>query len=181
MVTGIDSSGPELLLDSEDLVVLGESVGSAGSSTLDLTSAETDDQVSNEVIFSLTGSVRDHDTPSCLLGHVAGLDALGHGTNLVNLEEESVDELLVDTGLHTLGVGHEEVVTDDLNLLAHASSHLDISIEIILIEGILDGLNRVLSCESLIEINELTGCHNSVILAGLLAEVVLSSLGIIEL
>ena len=45
----------------------------ARSTSLDLTSAETDNDISNGVILSLTGTVRDHDTPSRLLGEDGSL------------------------------------------------------------------------------------------------------------
>ena len=64
---GIHSLGAEGLLNSEDLVVLGESVRSARSAALDLTGAKTDDEVTNEVVLGLTGAVRHHDTPASLL------------------------------------------------------------------------------------------------------------------
>ncbi len=39
-----------------------------------------------------------HDAPAVLHGHGGSLDGLSDGTNLVNLEQESVASLLLDTG-----------------------------------------------------------------------------------
>ena len=48
----------------------------ARSTSLDLASAETDNDIGNDVILGLTGAVRDHDTPSGLLGEDGGLEAM---------------------------------------------------------------------------------------------------------
>jgi hypothetical protein len=47
----------ELLLDPKDLIVLGKSIGSAWSSTLDLSSSETAYEVSDEIIFGFSTSM----------------------------------------------------------------------------------------------------------------------------
>lgn len=65
--TSIDGLISQLFFDSENLVVLGESVRSARSSTLDLTSSKTNDKITNEVVLSFSGSVGDHDSPSSCL------------------------------------------------------------------------------------------------------------------
>ncbi len=39
-----------------------------------------------------------HNTPAVLHGHGGSLDGLSDGTNLVNLEQQSVASLLLDTG-----------------------------------------------------------------------------------
>lgn len=78
----------------------------------------------------------DHDTPSGGLRHVTSLDTLSDGANLVDLEQEGIAELLVDTGLHSGGVGDEQVIADDLDLVSHQGSHFDVSLKIILIERI---------------------------------------------
>ena len=46
--------GSQLLLDPEQLVILGESLRSAGGSGLDLTCAQTNHQVSDEAVLGLT-------------------------------------------------------------------------------------------------------------------------------
>jgi hypothetical protein len=74
VLTGIDGVASELLFDAEELVVLGQALRAAGSASLDLTSAETDNNVGNGEILGLTGAVRDHDTPAGLLGEDSSLD-----------------------------------------------------------------------------------------------------------
>lgn len=121
-----DSLVAKLLFDSENLVILGEPVGPAGSARLNLSGAKTADEVTDEVVLSLTRPVGDHDAPAGALGHVGSLDGLSDGANLVDLKEKSVAELLVNTSLHTLGVRHKQVVTHNLHAIADLLRHLNV-------------------------------------------------------
>jgi len=58
-------SSSELLFNTEKLIVLGQTLGAARSSGLDLSGAETDDEVSDEAILGLAGAVGDHGSPAC--------------------------------------------------------------------------------------------------------------------
>ena len=80
----------------QELVVLGKALGAARCARLDLAGAEADDKVGDEGVLRLTGAVRDHDTPAGLLRHFAGLDGLGHGANLVDLEQQRAAVLAVN-------------------------------------------------------------------------------------
>jgi len=82
---GVDSLVTELLLDTEKLVVLGNTLRSAWSTGLDLTGLKTNSEVGNVGRLGLTGSVRGHDTPAVGLSELNSLDRLGNGTNLVDL------------------------------------------------------------------------------------------------
>lgn len=68
VLSGVDRVTIELLLDTEELVVLGQTFGAAGGTSLDLTGAETDDDIGDGVVLGLPRAVRDHDAPSGLLG-----------------------------------------------------------------------------------------------------------------
>ena len=171
-LSSVDSFVSELLLDSKNLVVFGKSVGSAWGSRLDFSSSETANEISDEVILSLSTSVGDHNSPAGSLGHVACLDTLSYGTNLVHLEEEGIAQLLVDTSLHSSRVCHQEVISDDLNLIAHKLGHLDISLEVILIEWVLDGHKGVLIAKILVKSDGFVLGKDSIVLASLLTEVI---------
>jgi hypothetical protein len=109
--TGVDGVVTELLLDTEDLVELGKTLRSGGSTSLDLAGAETDNNVSNGDILSLARAVRNHDTPVGGKSVLGGLDGLGDGTNLVDLEEEGVASLGLDSLLDEGRVGDGQVIT----------------------------------------------------------------------
>lgn len=70
LLAGVDEVGAQLFLDSEELVVLGNSLGSTGSTSLDETGLEGDGQVRDVDGLGLTGSVRGHDTPVARLSEL---------------------------------------------------------------------------------------------------------------
>jgi hypothetical protein len=76
----------ELLLDAQQLVVLGQALRPAGSAGLDLAGGQAHCQVSNEGVLGLTRPVAGHDTPAGCLGHLHSLNGLCDGADLVNLQ-----------------------------------------------------------------------------------------------
>ena len=99
--------------------------------------------------------MRDHDAPAGGLGVEAGLDGLGDGADLVDLEEEGVAGLLLDGHGDTSGVGDQEIITDDLDLLADGLTEEIVGLPVILIEGILDGDDGEVVDELLVELDHL--------------------------
>ena len=75
VLTGIDRVAGELLLDTKELVVLGQTLRAARGSGLDLTGAKSDNNVGNGEILGLAGAVGDHDAPTGLLGEDGSLDS----------------------------------------------------------------------------------------------------------
>ena len=85
--SGIFGVGAEFFFNPEELVILGESLRPAGSSGLDLASAEPDHKVGNEAVLGLAGPVGHHRAPALALRHVVSLDGLRHASNLVHLRK----------------------------------------------------------------------------------------------
>ena len=69
----------------------------------------------------------DHHTPASVHGHLSGLDGLGEGTNLVNLQEESIAGFLVKASLDSRRVGDQEIVSDNLGILADSLGESDVA------------------------------------------------------
>ena len=90
--------------------------------------------------------MRHHSSPALGLGHVVSLDGLSHAADLVNLEQEPVAGLLLDSGRNSLWVGDQEVVSHDLDLCA--GSQLGVPLPVILVKGILNTDNRVVLDET---------------------------------
>lgn len=114
LLAGVDGVVTELLLDTEDLVQLSQTLGTGRSTGLDLARAQTDSNVGNGDILGLTGAVGDHDTPVVSVGVLGSLDRLGKGTDLVDLEQESVARLELNGLLDTQGVGDSQVITIEI-------------------------------------------------------------------
>ena len=87
------------------------------------------------------------------MGRNLRLDGLGDGSNLVDLEQETIASFLLDSSLDTEGVCDSKVVPDDLD--ATLRGKVGPSLPIVLIEGILDRDNGVLLNVAEIEIGEL--------------------------
>ncbi|KAI6759168.1 hypothetical protein HG531_013929 [Fusarium graminearum] len=153
VLTRVDSLVTELLLNAEDLVELGETLRSGRSTGLDLASTETDSNVGDGDVLSLTGSVRDHDTPAVGVRVLGSLDGLGQGTNLVDLEKESVARLELDGLLDAERVGDSQIITDNLDVLG--LGEVAPSLPVVLSEGVLDGDDGVLLAELRVHVGEL--------------------------
>ena len=52
------------VLDTEESVVLGNTLAARRSTSLDLAGAEGDDEVGDEGVLGLAGTVRNHDAPA---------------------------------------------------------------------------------------------------------------------
>lgn len=79
--------------------------------------------------------MRYHDTPAVGVRVLSGLDGLGQGTDLVDLEQESIACLRLDGLLDALGVGHGtgrriSHILDDC-FLNEASLLKEVSLELI--------------------------------------------------
>lgn len=83
----------------------------------------------------------------------ARLDGLGDGTDLVDLEEETVAGRLLDGHLDALGVGDRKVVTDHLDL--GGLVEVNPRGEVVLVEGVLDRADVVLLNVRVVEGSEL--------------------------
>lgn len=181
-VASVLSIGTELLLNSQELVVLGQTLGTARSTSLDLTRAEPDSQVSNVVVLGFTTAVGGHHAPTVLLGKLNGLNGLGDGTDLVHLEQQGVGGAvytnweeegdivgttsplyfdlatslpLLSRLLDLLGVGDSQVIAHYLNVLGHAAGELDPAVPVILVEWVLDGDDGEVLRQILVEVAQL--------------------------
>ena len=166
-VLGVSS---ELLLDAEELVVLGEPLGATGSAGLDLSGGESDDEIGDEGVLGLAGAMTHHDAPSVGAGEVAGGDGLGDGADLVDLEEEAVAGLLVHGGLDALGVGDGEIVADELES-GRGGHELAPVVPVVLVEGVLDGDDGIVLDEGLVESGELVAVDPLALVGGGVLEV----------
>ena len=113
--------------------------------------------------------MRAHHSPASALGHANSLNRLGDCTNLIDLQEKGVAELVVNSLLNTAGIGDEEIITDNLDLLTKLRSDLLPALKVILLEGILDGDDGVLGNELLVDVKELVlRDHLGAVVVGLL-------------
>lgn len=142
--------------------------------------------------------MRDHDTPATSVGVLGGLDGLGEGTDLVDLEQEGVAGLELDGLLDAEGVGDGQVITIVVSCdtvksrgVANSPNNLEVrgleevapSLPVILSERILNADNGVLLGEVLVQVGKLlVGEPLLRVAVGVLeVEVVFLDIGLVEL
>lgn len=155
VLSSVDGFVAEFFFDSEDLIVFGQSFRSAWSTSFDLSSSQTNNQISNECILSLSWPVRHHHTPSIINTLLSSLNRFSQASNLVDLQQEGIARLLLDGSLDSLFVGDEEVIADDLYLGAEAFGDEIPSFPVVLIEGIFNWDDGIFGCVLLIDSVEL--------------------------
>lgn len=95
---GIPSILSELFLDSQDLVVFGQTFRTTRSTGFNLSRGQPNHKISDERILSFSGSVRHHRSPTGFLGSEMSIDCFGNWTNLVHLTKRvshnNIDRIL---------------------------------------------------------------------------------------
>ena len=87
--------------------------------------------------------MRDHRGEAGGLGHLDGFQGFGQRADLVELDQDRVADLLVDAALEDLGVGDEQVVADQLHLLADLVGQDFPASPVGLVHAVFDGDDRV--------------------------------------
>ena len=81
-------------------------------------------QVGNRRVLGLAGPVRHYCGVAVRPRKLDGLERLGEGSDLVDLDEDRVRHALIDSAAKSLYVRHEEVVADKLNPVAEPLGRL---------------------------------------------------------
>src|SRR5690606_10080041 len=115
---GVDRGVVEDLLDAQQLVVLGDALGAGRGAGLDLAAVGGDGEVGDGDVLGLAGAVGHHALVAVALGQLDRVQGLGERADLVDLHQQGVGGALLDAAGQTLGVGDEQVVTDELDLVA---------------------------------------------------------------
>ena len=114
-LAGVARAALELVLDADELVVLGDAVAAARSARLDLAGVDAHDQVGDGGVLGLAGAVAHDASVTGLLGGLDGLERLGERANLVDLDQDRAGGAQLDALLEALGVGDEQVIADKLD------------------------------------------------------------------
>ena len=88
--------------------------------------------------------MRDHGGVARALGHLDGGEGFRQRADLVDLDQDRVGDALVDAFLQDLGVGHEQVVADQLDLLAQTLGQMRPAGPVAFVHAVLDRDDRVL-------------------------------------
>src|SRR4029077_13693025 len=94
--SGIDGLVAELLLDAEQLVVLGDSVAPRWRARLDLADARRDREVGDGRVLGLARAVRHDRGIAVLARQIDRVEGLRERPDLVDLDQDRVADVLVD-------------------------------------------------------------------------------------
>ena len=147
-VASILSGGAELLLDLEQAVVLGNTLATSRSTGLDLAGVLCHSQVGDGGVRGLAGTVGNHGGEAVLGGQLDGVEGLGDGTDLVQLDQQGVGGAELDALSQTCRVGDQQVVADELQTIAELGGDGSPVFPAFFLERILNGDDRVLVDES---------------------------------
>mgnify|MGYP006883761259 CR=1 FL=1 len=117
-VAGVLSGGAELLLNLEQAVVLGDTLATSRSTGLDLAGVLCHSQVGDGGVRGLAGTVGNHGGEAVLGGQLDGVEGLGDGADLVELDQQGVGGAELDALSQTCRVGDQQVVADELQTIA---------------------------------------------------------------
>ena len=124
-------------------VVLFYPLATAGYPGLELAGAGCHRKVSDERIDRLAAPVGNIHTPAGILCDIDGYERLGHGPDLVELDEHGVRCLLFNTPLHEFGRRDEDIIADELDLRPEILRQDLPSRPVIFGEPVLNGDDRV--------------------------------------
>ncbi len=90
---------------------------------LDLARVGRDREVGDERVLGLARAVRDDRGVAGVLRGADRVERLGERADLVDLDQDRVGDAAVDAALEARGLGHEQVVADELDLAAELLGH----------------------------------------------------------
>ena len=175
--SGINCTCAKLFFNSEELVVLCNTLTSAGCACLDLAGVESNCKVCDCCIGSLAGTVRRNCSVACLVSHLDSFKCFGNRTDLVELDKDRVAAAKADTLCKSLGVGYEQIVADQLYLAAKLLGKLLPAFPVLFVQSVLDGDDGILFNKLLPVSNKLGRCE----LCACLGENVFALLGTLPL
>src|SRR5581483_10136340 len=132
---------PELFLNTQQLFVLRDAVRARGRASLDLSSIRRDREVRNERVLGLARTVRDHSRVAIAPRQLNRIQRLRDAANLVHFAEDWVADLLINTALQALHVGHEQIIADELDFAASLLGQILPSLPVVFGEAVLDRHN----------------------------------------
>ena len=87
---GVNGAAAQLLLNAQQLVVLCNTLGTAGSTGLDLAGVQRHGQIGNGGVLGLTGAVRADGGVTGLVSHLDGFQSFGNRADLVQFDQDRV-------------------------------------------------------------------------------------------
>src|SRR6202521_3262221 len=128
----------EIFLDAQELVVFRDPVRARQRSRFDLTGVGADGDVGDQAVLGLARTMRDDRCITRTHGHADRGECFRQGPDLVDLDEDRIGDALGNALLENPGVGHEQIVADQLHLLAEPVGEQLPAVPIVFRHAVLD-------------------------------------------
>lgn len=109
----------QFLFNSEQLIVFCHAVGTAEGAGFDLSGVGRYSDVRNGGVFRFPGAVGNNGGVFVVLGQLHRVQRFRQGADLVDLDQHGVRHMAGDAQVEEFHVGNEEVVSDELGVVAH--------------------------------------------------------------
>ena len=139
----IDGLCAQLLFDADELIVLGDAVGAAHRTRLDLSRIGGDGDIGYRGVFGFARTMRGHRGISVAVGHFDGIKRLGERTYLIHFYQDGIGCTCLDSLFPGTSIRDKQVVAHNLTFAAQRTSHLGPSIPVVLVKSVFDGINRI--------------------------------------
>ncbi len=95
-------------------------------------------------VFGLAAAVADDAGVAEAAGQLDGFEGLADRADLVDLDEDGVGDLLLDSLLEALGIGDEEIVAYELDLVAEDLGEVCPAVPVVFGQAVFDADDGVL-------------------------------------
>src|SRR4029453_12621909 len=144
---GVACGVVEFFFDAQELIVLGDALGAGRGTGLDLARVGGNGDVSNGGVLGFAGAVRGDGGVTGTLGQGNGVQGLGQGTDLVDLDQQGVGRGRLDALLQADRVGDEEVIANQLDLVTDSVGEGLPAFPVVLVQRVFNGDQRVVGNE----------------------------------
>jgi hypothetical protein len=127
----------QVFLNAKQLVVLGDAIGAAGRAGFDLAGVGGHGDVGDGRVLGFAAAMADDGRETVAASQLDAVERLRQRADLVHLDENAVAGSLGDAVAQALGVGHEQIVADQLNFAAELARQFLPAIPIVLGQAVL--------------------------------------------
>src|SRR5829696_797723 len=144
---GVDGGASQGLFYAEELVVLRHALAAGRRAGLDLARVHGHGEVGDRRVLGLAAAVADHRGVTGLVRELHRLEGLRERADLVDLYEDRVSYAIAYAAGEYLRVGHEEVITDELDPVSQLLGYHSPPIPVVFSETVLDAQYRILAAQ----------------------------------
>src|SRR5260370_765849 len=130
-------------LNPPKLLVLGGSIGTRSRPRFDLNRASRHRKIGNKRVFAFARAMRDHRSVSIAACQVDRVQSLADRPDLVDLDQNRISDMLMNSLLQPLHIRHEQVIAHQLNLVAQLFGQHRPAVPVVFSKAVFEGHDGV--------------------------------------